>query len=66
MTEPAAEQNFFPDPALDRMMGMLMALAAEVFVLRREVRRLATGEELAGDADDFVRHLLSPVLGERA
>ena len=29
-----AEQTFFPDPALDRAFGVVMALATEVYVLR--------------------------------
>ena len=28
------EQTFFKDPAIDRLMGMVMALAAEVYILR--------------------------------
>lgn len=28
------EQIFFNDPAIDRLMGMFMALAAEVYILR--------------------------------
>ncbi|MGE0314296.1 MAG: hypothetical protein AB7P21_22000 [Lautropia sp.] len=31
---PRAEQTFFPDPALDRAMGVVMALATEVYVMR--------------------------------
>lgn len=68
MTAPLvpAEQTFFQDPAFDRMMGVVMALAAEVFVLRQEVHRLSAGADAAPeDADAFVRHLLEPVLGER-
>jgi hypothetical protein len=60
------EQTFFADPALDRIMAVTMALAAEVFVLRSQVRRL-TGEEggEAEDAEAFVRHLLEATLGEK-
>ena len=70
MTEqaPTPEQVFFADPAMDRMMGMIMALAAEVFVLRCRVRQLdpdRTGGDEAADVDAFVRHLLQPALGER-
>jgi hypothetical protein len=32
--EPRPEQTFFPDPALDRALGIVMALATEVYVLR--------------------------------
>ena len=31
------EQTFFPDPALDRAFGVVMALAQEVWVLRDRV-----------------------------
>ncbi len=67
MTPPRPEQQFFNDPALDRIMGVTMALAAEVFVLRSQVRRL-TGDTTddAEDAAAFVRHLLQATLGEQA
>jgi hypothetical protein len=32
--EPRPEQTFFSDPALDRALGIVMALATEVYVLR--------------------------------
>ena len=35
-----AEQTFFPDPALDRAMGMVMTLAAELYVARDRLRVL--------------------------
>ena len=34
------EQTFFADPAIDRLMGVVMALAGEVYVLRDRVRCL--------------------------
>jgi hypothetical protein len=34
------EQVFFDDPAVDRLMGVLMALATEHYVLRDRVRAL--------------------------
>ena len=34
------EQVFFDDPAVDRMMGVVMALATEHYVLRDRVRAL--------------------------
>ena len=42
MAEPEAnpEQTFFADPALDRAMGVIMALATEVYVLRERLRAL--------------------------
>jgi hypothetical protein len=38
--EPRPEQTFFADPALDRLMGVVMALATEVYVLRDRLRAL--------------------------
>ncbi|MBM3629007.1 MAG: hypothetical protein FJX21_14420 [Alphaproteobacteria bacterium] len=32
------EQTFFADPAIDRVLGVVMALAGEVYVLRDRVR----------------------------
>tara|TARA_R110002110_G_scaffold10333_3_gene50705 strand:+ start:2642 stop:2941 length:300 start_codon:yes stop_codon:yes gene_type:complete len=33
-TGPRPEQTFFDDPAIDRLMGVVMSLATEVYVLR--------------------------------
>ena len=41
-TPHAAEQIFFKDPAIDRLMGVTMALATEVYVLRDRLRALET------------------------
>lgn len=43
--ERGPEQSFFADPALDRAMGVIMALATEVYVLRDRLRALE--DELA-------------------
>lgn len=74
------EQTFFADPAIDRLMGVTMALAAEVYLLRSRMRALEragnfpqgieepTADERAADQRDaaaFVAHLLEPVLGEQ-
>jgi hypothetical protein len=37
---PRPEQTFFSDPSLDRAMGMIMTLAAELYVARDHVRVL--------------------------
>jgi hypothetical protein len=37
---PRPEQVFFDDPALDRLMGVVMTLAAEHYVLRDRVQAL--------------------------
>ena len=39
-TRPRPEQTFFPDPAVDRVLGVVMALATEVYVLRDRTRAL--------------------------
>ncbi len=36
------EQTFFADPAMDRAMGLIMTLAAELYVTRDHVRVLET------------------------
>jgi len=38
--ETRPEQTFFEDPALDRLMGVVMALATEVYVLRDRAHAL--------------------------
>jgi hypothetical protein len=38
--DPRPEQAFFPDPALDRAFGVVMALAQEVWVLKDRVAAL--------------------------
>jgi hypothetical protein len=43
---PRPEQTFFTDPALDRALGIVMALATEVYVLRD--RLFALERHLAG------------------
>ena len=50
-TGPRPEQTFFDAPAIDRLMGVVMPLATEVYVLR--------------DRDAFVEHLLSNLLGQQ-
>ena len=39
-TEPAAEQTFFDDPALDIAVAMIMTLATELQVTRDRLRSL--------------------------
>ena len=52
-TEPSArpEQQLFEDPAVDRLMGVLMALATEHYVLRDRVRALEGQLAQAGNLD---------------
>ena len=62
---PLPEQTFFPDPALDRAMGVVMALATEVHVLRDRLRALEAALAIGGFLD---REALSgaPTPGEAA
>jgi hypothetical protein len=69
------EQRFFDDPAVDGLMGVLMALATEHYVLRDRVRLLEqrlphsghieAGEAASADEDAaaFVAELMRPLLG---
>ena len=45
------EQQLFDDPAVDRLMGVLMALATEHYVLRDRVRALEGQLAQAGNLD---------------
>lgn len=49
------EQQFFDDPAVDRLMGTVMALATEVFVLQSRLRALESRLADSGtiDIDDL-------------
>jgi hypothetical protein len=47
-TGPRAEQTFFEDPAIDRVLGVAMALASEVYVLRDRLRALEARLSEAG------------------
>ena len=45
---PLPEQTFFSDPIIDRLMGITMALAAEVYILRSRLRTLERAQRRAG------------------
>lgn len=49
------EQQFFDDPVIDRLMGTVMALATEVFVLKSRLRTLEDRLRESGvvDIDDL-------------
>jgi hypothetical protein len=59
MTEqPLPEQTFFADPVVDRVLGVAMTLATEVWVLRDRVRALesilvASGQLQSGALDGY-------------
>ena len=46
-----SEQTFFDDPAIDRVLGVTMALATEVYVLRDRLRAVERQLEQAGQLD---------------
>ena len=49
--DPRPEQTFFADPALDRLMGVVFTMAAELQVLRDRVATLEMTLERAGQLD---------------
>ena len=59
------EQTFFPDPALDRAFGVVMALAQEVWVLKDRVAALEA-QLAARGALDIARLNEEPASDERA
>ena len=48
---PQAEQTFFADPAIDRLVGMVFALTAEVHVMRDRLALLEDALRLRGGID---------------
>ena len=50
-TRPRPEQTFFTDPAVDRVLGVVMALATEVYVLRDRARALEAQLAARGTLD---------------
>ena len=59
------EQTFFPDPALDRAFGVVMALAQEVWVLKDRVAALEAQLAERGGLD-IAKLNAEPVTDERA
>lgn len=55
--------TFFRDPAVDRVLGVLLELAEEVYALRERVRVLEGGVADVGTAtrDAFVAKVLLPL-----
>ena len=60
-----SDLTFFKDPADDRVYGVLMQLAQEVYVLRQRVAALA-GEpaDTTETRDEFVARILVPLTYE--
>lgn len=59
------EQRFFDDPAMDALLGVLMALATEHYVLRDRVQALEGQLSGAGQVDPAVLSA-APAAEERA
>ena len=57
---PQAEQMFFADPAIDRLVGMVFALTAEVHVLRDRMKLLEDALAQRGLLDPSVLDTMIP------
>ena len=65
--EPLPEQTFFADPVVDRVLGVAMTLATEVWVLRDRVRALqilSRGMALLDGAKDDAAHAFLRTLAD--
>jgi hypothetical protein len=62
-----ADLTFFSDPAVDRVLGVVMELAEEVYTLRQKVRTLEGASDESGTQgrDQFVTRILVPLTYER-
>lgn len=62
-----ADLTFFRDPAIDRLLGVVMELAQEVYTLRQKVGALEGAPADAGTQtrDAFVSRVLVPLTYER-
>jgi hypothetical protein len=58
--------TFFPDPNVDRVLGVVLELAAEVYVLRDRVRTLQQALEQAGLLEQGLVDGFEPDTAERA
>lgn len=58
--------TFFKDPAMDRVFGVVMELAEEVYTLRQRVRALegAAAGPGTSDRDAFIARILLPLTYE--
>jgi hypothetical protein len=66
MSDADPEQTFFEDPALDRALAMIMALAAELAVTKDRLRSLEVFLEKAGTISAGVLDAYSPEPAEAA
>lgn len=56
--------TFFDDPAIDKVYGVVMELAQELYALRQRVRVLEGGTVDATSRDAFVARILAPLTEE--
>jgi hypothetical protein len=61
-----SDLTFFPDPAVDRVLGVVMELAQEVYALRQKLGALegTMGEGGTEARDAFVARILVPLTYE--
>jgi hypothetical protein len=60
------EQTFFQDPVLDRVLAMLTAVSAEVWVLRERQQRLEWALEKAGVTNEEALRGFEPTAEQTA
>ncbi|MGE0800098.1 MAG: hypothetical protein AB7G13_28985 [Lautropia sp.] len=60
------EQTFFRDPVLDRVLAMLTAVSAEVWVLRERQQRLEWALENAGITSERALRSFEPTAEQNA
>ncbi len=56
--------TFFEDPAIDKVYGVVMQLAQELYALRQRVRALEGGAADTLSRDAFVDRILAPLTEE--
>ncbi len=56
--------TFFDDPAIDKVYGVVMQLAQELYALRQRVRALEGGQSDTLSRDAFVDRILAPLTEE--
>lgn len=64
--DPAPEQIFFADPALDRAVAMIMTLAAELYVVKDRMRAMEVLLRQRGALEDGALDHYEPDAAERA
>jgi hypothetical protein len=60
-----ADLTFFPDPTTDRVLGVVMELAQEVYTLRQKLATLEGAASGTETREAFVARVLVPLIYER-